>query len=396
MENIDHRNNIDMQAEIFKALDNVIGKAKKPVQLHEPFFNGREEEYAADCVRSGWVSYSGKYVENFEKMLSDFTGAKFAIATVNGTCALHLCLIVAGVKEGDEVIVPDLTFVATANAVRHCGAFANFADIDPTTLSISPSKLLAYLVEIGDIRHGECFNRKTGRRIKALVVMHTFGHCADMDPIIEICEKYKIELVEDAAQSLGSFYRGRHTGNFGKTASLSFNGNKTITTGGGGALLTNDPAIANLAKHISTTAKEAHPFEFFHDMTGYNYRMPNVNAAIGCAQMENIGGFVARKRLLAEKYAKEFAGIKGVRFFAEPDYCKSNYWLNTIIIDGNASGFRDDLILSLRKGGYMVRPAWQLMHTLPMLQDCTRMDLRVSKDLQNRIINLPSSVFLTE
>ncbi len=379
---------------LVSAIENVVGKAKRPVQLHEPFFDGNESAYVQDCVKSGWVSYAGAYVDRFEKMLAEFTDARHAVVMVNGTTALFICLKLAGVRHDDEVIVPDMTFVGTVNPVIHCGAVPHFADIDSDTLTLSPSKLETHLKSIAVKKGGKAFNRKTGRRISAVVPMHTFGHPADLDHLKQICDKYRLAMVEDAAQSLGSLYNGRHTGTSGLLSALSFNGNKIVTTGGGGAILTNDSKLAALAKHLTTTAKKPHPYEFFHDMAGYNSRMPNINAALGCAQMEKIESFISRKRFLASRYAKELKGISWIRFLDEPTYARSNYWLNTIILDAENEGFRINLIDGLRNAGFMVRPAWRLMHELPMFGKFPKMDLSNAVSLQKRIISLPSSVSL--
>jgi perosamine synthetase len=287
---------------IIAAIRSVIHQKKEgPVSLHEPCFEGNERAYVKDCIDSTWVSYVGKYVDRFEDMLAGFTGVKKAVAVVNGTAALQIALQLAGVKANDEVLVPALTFVATANATAHCGAVPHFVDSEEKTLGMDPDKLKNYLKEIANLNDNACSNKKTGRRFKAVIPMHTFGHPADLDPLTEVCREYKMEMIEDAAESLGSFYKGKHTGNWGKLSILSFNGNKTITTGGGGAIITNDEALAKLAKHLTSTAKIPHRWEYRHDYIGYNYRMPNINAALGCAQMEQLTGFLNKKRNLAER-----------------------------------------------------------------------------------------------
>lgn len=365
------------------------------IPLHEPEFSGNEWAYVKECLDTGWVSSVGKFVDRFEEQIAEYTGAKHAIATVNGTAALHVCLELAGVERNDEVLVPALTFVATANAVCYCGAIPHFVDSSEATLGIDPGKLGNHLEEIAEIRDGGCFNRETGRRIGAVLPMHTFGHPVDLDPLAEICARFGIALVEDAAESLGSRYKGRHTGNVGKLSALSFNGNKIITTGGGGAILTNDDDLARLAKHLTTTARIPHKWSFSHDRVGYNYRLPNINAALGCAQLEELPVFVKNKRSLAENYHEAFSGIAGVRFFTEPSFAKSNYWLNALLLDREHAGRRDDLLGATNGSGIMTRPAWTLMHELEMYENCPRMDdLSVAEDIERRLINIPSSAKL--
>lgn len=364
------------------------------IALHEPSFKGNEWKYLKECLDTGWVSSVGEYVNRFERDLVDYTGAKYAAAVVNGTAALHIALLLAGVKAGDEVIIPSLTFIATANAVSYCGAIPHFADSEERTLGLDPQKLHFYLEETTEISRQACFNKFTGRRIKAVVSMHTFGHPVDMDPLMDICGKFNLQLVEDAAESLGSLYKGRHTGTMGLISSLSFNGNKTITAGGGGAILTNDESIAKIAKHITTQAKIPHQWEFSHDMIGYNYRLPNINAALGCAQLEQLAGFVEDKRKLAIKYQEAFEDVPGIRIFTEPEFARSNYWLNALILDEENAVERDSLLESTNHAGIMTRPLWTLMHKLAMYKDCPRMDLSIAENLERRIINIPSSSFL--
>ncbi len=355
--------------------------------LHEPLFRGREKEYLLQCIDSTFVSSVGGFVDRFEAMLADYIGVKSVVAVVNGTCALQVALEISGVRENDEVILPAMTFVATANAVSHCGAVPHFADCEPGTLGIDPGKLSGYLSRISVTREGECFNRITGRRIGAVVPMHVFGHPGDMDGLTDLCDRYGLPMVEDAAESLGSLYRGRHAGSFGRCAVLSFNGNKTVTTGGGGAVLTDDPELAARARHLTTTAKVPHRWEYFHDAPGYNYRMPNLNAALGCAQLEMLDRIIESKRRLAKRYGSAFADLPGVAFFTEPEHARSNYWLNALIVDREA---RDRVLSATNKAGYMTRPVWRLMHRLPMHAHCPRMDLSVAEDLEHRLINIPS------
>lgn len=379
---------------IIKAIKTVIPDREGPVSLHEPCLGGNEWVYLKDCLDSTWVSYLGGYVDKFESMLADFTGVKKAIAVVNGTAALHIALKLAGVEAGDEVFVPALTFVATANAVTYCGAIPHFVDSEEKTLGLDPYKLKDYLKTIARVNSDICINKFSGRRIKAVIPVHTFGHPVDLDPLTEVCKQYKIEMLEDAAESLGSYYKGTHTGNRGKLSILSFNGNKTITTGGGGAIITNDENLGKLAKHLTSTAKIPHRWEYRHDYIGYNYRLPNINAALGCAQMEQLPGFLTRKRDLAERYKKALEGIDGVGFFTEPDVAKSNYWLNVLLIDENFSNHRDELLEETNNLGIMTRPAWTPMHKLAMFKDSPKMDLSVAESLEKRLINIPSSATL--
>lgn len=379
---------------ILGALHSVLHSGNTFLPLHEPIFAGNEWTYTRECLDTGWVSSVGKFVDRFEADLAAYTGVKRAVAVVNGTAALHACLLLAGVKFGDEVLMPAMTFVATANAASYCGAVPHFVESEERTLGLDPFKLGTYLEQIAEMSEDCCYNRQTGRRIKAVVPMHTFGHPVDLDPLIEICEQYRIELIEDAAESLGSFYKGRHTGNVGRLSALSFNGNKVMTTGGGGAILTNDEELGRLAKHLTTTAKVPHQWEFNHDMIGYNYRMPNINAALGCAQLEQLHGFLTSKRDLAERYRQAFTDIPGIRFFSEPANSKSNYWLNTLLLDEECAGQRDALLKATNDAGIMTRPAWTLMHRLPMFADCPRMDLSLAESLEKRLINIPSSANL--
>ncbi len=387
----------DLTNIIYDAIMSCIPKSVSlPIGLHEPSFDENEWKYVKECIESRWVSSVGRFVDRFEQMLSEYTGVKHVIAVVNGTAALHVCLKLVGVKEDDEVLVPTLTFVATANAVAYCGAIPHFVDVEERTLGVNPGELSAYLETIAVNTGNGLINKKTGRRIKALVVMHTFGHPVDLDPLFEICQRYRLDLVEDAAEALGSFYKGKHVGHWGKMSAISFNGNKIVTTGGGGAILTNDENLAKAAKHLTTTAKLPHRWRYDHDQIGYNYRMPNINAALGCAQIENLPRFLEQKRRLANKYKGMFANVPGVHFYQEPLYARSNYWLNAIILEQKYIEVRDHILNDLTEQGIMVRPAWTLMHQLPMYKDCPRMDLSTAEELQKRLINLPSSAFLGE
>lgn len=377
---------------ILSMLMRVLPQTEKPIALHEPCFSGNEWEYVKECIDTNWVSSAGSFVRKFESMLCDLTGVGFAIATVNGTAALHLCLKAAGVRPADEVLCPTLTFVATANAITYCNAVPHFVDSDEKTLGVDPAKLEDYLETVSTVRGGDRCNRVTGRRIRALVALHAFGHPADLDRLKEVCDRFGVVLVEDAAQSIGSLYKGRHTGNWGVTSALSFNGNKTITTGGGGAILTNDKGIADHARHISTTARQPHKWALSHDEIGYNYRLPNLNAALGCAQLEQLPSFLERKRSLADKYRMAFQDVEGVTFFTEPSYARSNYWLNAILLDAPAGLEERDRLLELTNGnGVMTRPVYVLMHELPMFRDCPRMDLSTAESIEARLVNIPSS-----
>lgn len=379
--------------QVVSALTSVLPD-EEPIHLHAPVFEGKEWDYVRECLDTGWVSSVGRFVDEFERRLAEYTGVAHAVAVVNGTSALHVSLMLAGVQRGDEVLVPALTFVATANAVAYVGAMPHFVDSEENTLGVDPEKLLDYLKEIVTLKNGEAVNRFTGRRIKAVVPVHTFGHPVDMDPLLEVAARFGLSVVEDAAESLGSLYKDRHTGSFGQIGVLSFNGNKIVTTGGGGAILTNDREIARRAKHLTTTAKQSHPWAFFHNETGFNYRMPNINAALGCAQLEQLDVFIERKRRLAGRYAEAFARVKGVKVFQEQPFARSNYWLNALILEPNYAQSRDAILQATHERGIMTRPAWTLMPKLPMYQHCPRMDLRVAEALEARIVNLPSSADL--
>jgi len=381
---------------IITALQTVLPAGGKPVSLHEPSFAGNEWAYVKECIDTGWVSSVGKFVDRFEKELADYTGAKRAVAVVNGTAALHICLKLVGVERGDEVLMPSLSFIATANAVSYCDAIPHFVDSEYKTLGLDPANLADYLADIGEMRADGCFNKVTGLRIKAVVPMHTFGHPVDLDPLVELCQRYRIEIVEDAAESLGSYYKGQHTGNRGRVSALSFNGNKVVTTGGGGAILTNDEELGRYAKHLTTTAKVPHKWLFVHDEIGYNYRLPNINAALGCAQLEQLTGFVGRKRNLAKRYEAAFAGMGGLKFFTEPAFAQSNYWLNVLLLDKANAPQRDALLDATNSLGIMTRPVWNLMHELDIYKSCPRMArLQVAEDLAHRIVNIPSSQALS-
>ncbi|ARS36178.1 LegC family aminotransferase [Pontibacter actiniarum] len=362
------------------------------IPLHEPRFVGNERKYVIDAIDSTYVSSVGAYVNRFEEMMQEITGAKYAVATVNGTAALHMALIVAGVNQGDEVISQDLTFIATANAISYLGASPVFLDIDRNNLGLSAASLEAFLQENGKKESNATFNRKTGKRIAACVPMHSFGFPCDIDKIAAICDEWHIPLVEDAAESLGSYHDSKHTGTTGLVGTFSFNGNKTVTCGGGGAIVTNNEAIAKLAKHLTTQAKVPHAWEFNHDHIGYNYRMPNLNAALACAQLEQLSTFIENKRELASKYKLFFDGIEGVEFVTEEPGAKANYWLNVLLLESKEE--RDAFLTEANSNGVMVRPAWTLMHKLPMFQNNIYGDVSVSTWVEERLVNIPSSVRL--
>ena len=355
-----------------------------------------EGQFVQDCIESTFVSSVGKYVDRFEQEIAEYTGAKHAVAVVNGTAALHISLILAGVKKNSEVLVPGLTFVATANAVCYIGAVPHFVDSEEETFGICPKKLDNYLSDTCDIQNDVCINKKTGRQITAIIPVHIFGHPCKIEEILEVAKKYKIEVVEDAAESLGSFYKGKHTGTFGKLGTISFNGNKIITTGGGGMIITDDKQLAHQAKHLTTTAKVPHKWEYVHDQVGYNYRMPNLNAAFGCAQLQRLPEFLQSKRELYERYCEQLSGLDGIQLFQEPSNCSSNYWLQTITLDEPNEVLRNDILSALNEAGLMSRPAWTGLHKLKHFKDLPRMDMRVVNSLEKRIINVPSSSFLCE
>ncbi len=380
---------ITFSQSIQSAIRSVVGDG--PVGLHEPSFNGNERLYLNECLDSTFVSSVGKFVDRFEVDLVNFTGAKYAVAVVNGTAALHVALKLAGVRTGDEVLVPALTFIATTNAVAYCNATPHFVDSDWVTLGVDAFKLRDYLLSHTEQRAGQCVNRVTGQVIRALVPMHTFGHPVDVDGMLAIAHDFNIALVEDAAESLGSYYHGQHTGTFGLLGTLSFNGNKVITTGGGGAILTNDKELARHAKHLTTTAKLPHAWEFRHDEVGYNYRLPNLNAALGCAQLEQLPDKLAAKRVLFSRYQTAFAQVKGVKLVAEPEQCQSNYWLQTLLLEADNVDQRDAVLKATNDAGFMTRPAWILMNELTPFKTCPRMDLTVAQSLSKRLINIPSS-----
>jgi perosamine synthetase len=372
-----------------------IGHQEGLVLLHEPYLPPRASQYVQECIDTGWVSSAGSYVGRFEQLLVEYTRCTRAVATVNGTAALQMCMYLAGVKPGDEVLSPSLSFVATANAISHAGGIPHFVDVDPSRLAICPDILSTHLADVASVKGGVVTNRQTGRRLAAVCVMHGLGHPADLNAIADVCQRYGLPLIEDAAESLGSFYRGKHTGSYGLLSAVSFNGNKIVTTGGGGAILTNDVGLADRAKHLTTTAKVPHAWEFNHDEVGWNYRLPNVNAALGCAQLEILPKLVEAKRYLATVYAEQLSSIAEIKFIAEPGESQSNYWLNGFVLSPSVQYQRDEILKILNEAGYQSRPLWKPLHGLPMYQSCPRSSLANTISLCQRTINIPSSARLS-
>lgn len=359
------------------------------IPLHEPRFRGNEKKYVLETIDSTFVSSIGAYVDQFEQQMSAITTTKKAVAVVNGTAALQVALRLVGVNKEDEVITQALTFVATPNAIAYLGASPIFLDVDLDTMGLSPKAVLAFLEESGEVRENVCYNKKTGKRIAACLPMHTFGFPVHLKELIQVCKQWKIPVVEDAAESLGSTYDGNSTGSFGTMGIFSFNGNKIITSGGGGAIVTNDPNLGTIAKHLTTTAKMPHKYDYFHDQLGYNYRMPNLNAALICAQIEQLNSFIEEKRSLAHNYATFFSQ-QGIKFRTETPNTKANYWL--MCIELNDRKERDAFLKETNDNGIMTRPIWQLMYRLPMYQHCQRDEQKNAEFLEERIVNIPSSV----
>ena len=383
---------MSLAQKIITAIQNAI--RRQGATLNEPSFSGNESRYVQECIDSTFVSSVGKFVDRFEKEIADYTGSKYVVAVVNGTAALHIALLMGGVESGDEVLIPALTFVATANAVSYCGAKPHFVDSEESTLGINPDSLREYLQAATEQRSGNCMNRSTGKRVRALIPVHIFGHPCDIEGLLEVAKDFNLTLIEDAAESLGSFYQGQHTGTFGLLGTLSFNGNKIITTGGGGAILTDDPGLANRAKHLTTTAKIPHRWNYVHDEVGYNYRMPNLNAALGCAQLEKLPEYLDSKRRLFKHYQESFCDIAGISLFVEPKVSHSNYWLQALLLDGSTVSQRDSILEATNSAGLMTRPVWTLLHNLTPFRDCPQAPLPTAESLEKRIVNLPSSAGL--
>lgn len=364
------------------------------VPLAVPVFIGNEKKYLNECIDTTFVSSVGKFVDRFEEDIAKYTGCKRAVVVVSGTNALHMSLMLAGVERDDEVLTQALTFIATCNALSYIGAHPVFIDVDRDTMGLSPVAVREWLTKNAEIKDGQCYNKRTGRRVRACVPMHTFGHPVHLDELVEVLNEYNIPLVEDAAESIGSLYKGKHTGTFGKVGALSFNGNKTITTGGGGMMLFNDEELGAFAKHLTTQAKIPHRWEFRHDHIGYNYRMPNINAALGCAQLEHIEEYVASKRETAKAYEEFFKDIPDIEFFVEPENTRSNYWLNSVILKDKEA--QQNFLQYTNDNGVMTRPIWELMNRLPMFEKCENDGLKNTIWFADRVVNIPSSVRVKE
>lgn len=360
------------------------------IPLHAPHFGGNEKKYLCECIDTTFVSSVGEFVNRFEKEIAEYTGAKRAVVCVNGTNALHMAMMLVGVERDDEVLTQALTFIATCNAISYIGAHPVFIDVDRDTMGLSPVAVRKWLENNGEIKDKQCYNKRTGRRVKACVPMHTFGHPVHIDELVQVCNEWHIELVEDAAESIGSFYKGKHSGTFGKVGAISFNGNKTITTGGGGMLLFQDEKLADFAKHVTTQAKVPHRWEFVHDYVGYNYRMPNINAALGCAQLEQLDDIIADKRATAKAYKEFFANIEGIEYFDEPKDCRSNFWFNTVLLKDKQAQL--DFLEYTNNHGVMTRPIWELMNRLNMFKDCETDGLKNTIWFADRVVNIPSGV----
>lgn len=362
------------------------------IPLHAPTFSGNEKKYLNECIDSTFVSSVGKFVDQFEDAVAEYTGAKYAIVCVNGTNALQMSMIAVGVEQDDEVITQALTFIATANAISYLKAQPVFIDVDKETMGLSSERLNAFLEEYAEIREGECFNKITGKRIKACIPMHTFGFACKIDEIAKVCTQYGISLIEDAAESLGTFYKGKSLGTFGKIGAISFNGNKIMTTGGGGMIITDDEAIAKQIKHLTTQAKIPHAWEYSHDAIGYNFRMPNLNAALGLAQLEQLPDFLEKKRALAKLYEAYFSENTEIEFRTETRNTQANYWLNAIVLKDRAT--RDIFLEETNRNGVMTRPIWTLMNKMQMFEHCQHDGLVNSQWFEDRVVNIPSSVIL--
>ncbi len=378
-------------AEIVAAIRSVVGPSEKPIGLHEPKFTGNESAYVQDCIDTGWVSYNGAYVTKFEQMLCELTGAGSCAAVANGTVAIEIALRVSGVKPDEEVLSPSLTFVATNNAIAHVGAIPHFIESDERTLGVDPAALGDYLKDIAELTDAGARHRRSGRRLAAILPMHVFGHPVDMDALNEVGARWRIPVIEDAAEAIGSTYKGRACGSLAPIAAMSFNGNKIVTTGGGGAILCRDPEVGKRIRYLTTTAKQPHPWEFIHEEIAWNFRLPNLNAAMGCAGLERLSEMLDAKRRLQARYERVFADMAGVSVFREPEGARSNYWLSALLLDAPDLGRRDRILQACQDAGLMARACWRLNHHLPMYRDNPRMPLAVAERLQPRIINLPSS-----
>ena len=384
-----------VNSELSKILDELLNLGDD-IQLHEPIIDENELKLVTDCIKSGWVSSVGKFVTEFEERIQEITKAKHAVAVVNGTAALHTALLLVNVRPGDEVLLPSVSFVATANAVSHCNAVPNFVDIDKISLGIDPFKLRSYLNNLCSRKNGQLFNNITGRKVSAVIAVHTFGHSPDLDELKKVADEFQLPIIEDAAEALGSFYKGKHAGTIGNCGIISFNGNKILTTGGGGVLLLNDTEMAKKAKHISSTAKLPHRWEYFHDEIGWNYRMPNLNASLGVAQLRRLNFQITEKRKIAQKYMDAFKDSQFFDFFSENTFSKSNYWLNAIMLKEPNFQIRDEVLSMLHSKRIFARPLWHGLHRLPMYKDCPRDNLKCSEILEMSTINLPSSAQLIQ
>lgn len=373
--------------EVIEFIKSLYPEYKENVFLHSPIFLGNEKKYLNNCIDTTFVSSVGQYVDQFEMKMAEYTGAAKAVVCVNGTNALHMSLMLSGVEQGDEIITQSLTFIATANAISYCNAYPVFCDVDEETMGLSPIAVRRWLESHAEIRNNKCYNKNTGRKISAVVPMHTFGHPVKLSEFVTLCNEWKLALVEDAAESIGSYYNGKHTGLFGKVAALSFNGNKTITCGGGGMLLFTDKELGERAKHLTTQAKIPHRWEFKHDEIGYNYRMPNINAALGCAQLENLDKILENKRKTAMAYKEFFAG-SDIKFFDEPANCKSNFWLNAVLLPSKEAQIK--FLEETNDAGVQTRPIWELMNRLEMFKNCQHGDLSNAEMFADRIVNIPS------
>ncbi len=385
-----------LAAQFVDRLRQAVGAGDDGVPLHEPYFGGQEWAYVKECLDTGWVSSVGSYVDRFERDLAQACGTKHAVVLVNGTAALEIALLVTGVVPNDEVLIPALTFVATANAVSHLGAHPHFVDSEGDTLGIDAAKLEAHLRRVAKRDGATLINKETGRPIRAIVPMHVFGHPVDMNAILRVSEEFGLPVVSDAAEALGSEYHGAPVCSYGDIAAISFNGNKIITTGGGGAIVTNSTKLAERAKHLSTTAKQPHRWAYTHDAVAYNYRMPNINAALGCAQLEQLSGFVEKQRVIANRYDTSFSDLDGITTVREPNRCKSNFWLSAVLLDEAQEGARDSLLAAAHEARLYCRPVWTTLHKLVMYGSSPRMDLTTAESLERRLINIPSSVKLAE